>query len=817
MKTTRFLIAAMASLLAIASCEQPESTPDNETPGNENGNGSQDKTEVPQIMLRETSITLASGGESVNVAYMIENEVNGVKLNVTDNADWLQVNTEKARIITLTAEVNESGEDRSTELVLSYEGAEDVTLEVTQPCFINPLKVMVSDVTATGVTFSVTTSDDALTWIPMVTYKESFEYFDTPDELFANDLEYFAYLADIQDMNRAEFIESMVAVGSLEDVTLDGLQPSTDYVLYAYGITPEGRRTTDIVSSPFRTDDPYEGDLYFEFEASEEDYILNYTITPNYTGVPFYYDIMTKDRAEDLKYRYGDLRSGIQAEEIDPFINELLELGMIEGPEDYFLIYSESNVVDWGYYELKAATSYVLYAVKWDEQCKLIGPVSTYEHTSQPVDMSENQITLEVANVTQSSADAVVTVTNDDPYVVMPIRKSEVENLTDDELFVYVSTKYDYLIGEYTYTGNNTKTFSRMRSDTEYMLIAFGFKAGTMTTAEIDKVTFTTLPAGDPAECTFEFNCTPGVEDAFIEVIPSDKGHFYHWLVYPSYYTADDVKEYLTLTIDIAYEGDVATFSSWELSLGDDSANAWDLVPDTEYKVGAVVMDYDTGEFLSEVAFSEPFTTLEKIYADLEFVFTYGPYYDLGQLVQAGQTQFASMLTYGDALFPVQLRMKGKCSAFFYDIYQNDLSDTDKYTDETFYPALESAGCTYSSSYVPVRYDQYMTLVAMAYDYDGNVTRLYRDVLFFTQDGASPVSEFIETLPKSASLASVEGEIEPAEIKVATKKLRNDSPSVAEMQTRHDEAMTKIRNMRLEKFMKDSIDAKYRKEKMVAR
>lgn len=811
MKTTRYFMAVMASLIAFAACQEVKEPEENKEP--------EGKVEAPKILLGVTDVVLEPDGASVNVAYMVENEVEGVKIAVENDAEWLLVNTTKARIITLSAEANETGEDRSAELVLSYEGAEDVTLEVSQACFVSPLTIIVSDVTATGVIFSVTTSDPELTWLPMVTYKESFEYFDTPDELFANDLDYFAYLADIQDMNRAEFIESMVAVGPLEDVNLDGLQPSTEYVLYAYGITPEGRRTTDIVSAPFRTEDPYEGDILFEFDAVEEDYVLNYTITPSHTGVPFYYGIMTKDRAEDLKYRYGGLREGIQAEEIDVFIDELLELEMIEGPEDYFLIYSESNVVDWGNYDLKASTTYVLYAVKWDEQCRLMGPVSTYEHTSQPVDMSENQITLTAANVTQSSADAVVTVTNDDPYVVMPIRKSEIENLTDEEIFVYVTTKYDYLLSEYTFTGNKTKTFSRMRTDTEYMLLAFGFKAGTMTTAEMDKVGFTTLPAGNPAECTFEFTCTPNVEDAFIEVYPSDKGHFYHWLVYPSDYTAEDVRNFINMTIEYVYEGDIEVFASWELSLGDESANAWDLIPGSEYKVGAVVMDYDTGEFLSEVAFSEPFTTLEKVYADLEFIFDYGPYYDLGQLVQAGQTQYAALLTEGDALFPVKLRMKGKCSKFFYDIYQNDLSDTEMYTDETFYPALESVGCTYSSSYVPVKYDKYMTLVAMAYDYDGNVTKLYRDVLFFTQDGAYPVEDFIasQNAPRAASVMSVNDETVVSEVKVARKDARTDVVDKTELQAKEEAAVAKVKNLRREKFMKDSMDAKYRKEKLIAR
>ncbi len=808
MKTMKYILAMAAALIAIASCKKmPDPQPEPEP-----------EVKVPVIQLAKTEITLASDGASVDLAYMIDNQVEGQRISVHNEADWLTVTTTKARVLSFSADINETGAVRETQVVVSYEGAEDVVVKVSQEFFVNPLKVTVSGVSATGVTFSVITSDPELAWIPMVTYKESFEYFDTADELFQNDLEYFAYLADIQDMSLAEFIDMMSAKGSMENVTFDGLQPSVDYVLYAYGVTREGRRTTDIVSAPFTTEPPYEGDITFTFTAQENDYVLDYTITPSHTGVPFYYDIVPWTTLEEWKVKHGgNLRDAIQAEEIDARINELMDLGMISGPEDYFAIYNESNVVDWGNMELKASTKYVIYACRWDEQCRLAGPVSTYEHTSQGIAQSANEITLSIDNITQSSVDAMADVTNDDPYVIIPLRKSEIEGMTDEETFVYVTTKYDYLISEYTFSGDKTKTFSRMRPDTDYVVLAFGYKAGTMTTEQMDRVEFKTLTAGDPKDCTFEFKVTPDVDFAFVEVTPSDKGQFYHWIVYPSYYTAENVKDYISKTIEVYYEGDVATFSSWELSLGDDSANAWDLYPATEYKVGAVVMDYDTGEFLSEVAFSEPFTTLEKTYADIEFDFEYGPYYDLGQLINAGQKQFESLLRDGDALMPIKLNVKGNCSAYYYAVYANDLTDEEEYPDELFYAGLEGGGYTKASTNFIVKYDTKMTLTAMAYDYDGNVTRIYRAPLFFTQDGASPVKDFIDSMKKSGKVMSAQ-DLSASEIKVATKKRLSDGrPNAIQMQAKHDEAMMKVKDLRREKAMADILQAKTRKEKQIAR
>ena len=770
MKIRNLLYAAAAFVFAAVACQEKEPQ--------------KEETPAPEIQIQKTEVTLASDGASINIAYLIENEVEGKKISVANDAEWLTVDTGKARVISLSALINETGAQRHADVTVSYEGAEDVVISVTQDFFVSPLTISISKVTATGVTFSVTTSDETLTWLPMVTYKEGFEYYESADELFQYDLEYFAYLADIRDMTLTEFLETMVASGSMLDVPFDGLQPSTDYVLYAYGVTTDGRRTTDIVHEAFRTEDPYEGDIVFSFEASEDDYILSYTITPSHTGVPYFYGIAPKTRIDAWKSMYnGDLRAAIQAEEIDAEVNELMELGMISGPEDYFAIYSESNVMDWGYYELTASTSYVIYAVKWDEQCRLSGPVSTYEHTAASIGQSDNQITLKVENVTQSSADAVVTVTTEDPYVVLPIRTRELEGLTDEEIFTYLTGEYDYLMGEYTYTGDKVKTYSRMRPDTDYTFLAFGYKAGVMTTSEMDKVNFRTLPAGDPADCTFEFSCEPDVDCAFVDITPSDKGQFYHWLVYPSYYTEEDAKNYIRMLIEYSYENDFATFASWELSLGDDSATAWDLFPETEYKVGAVIMDYDTGEFLSDVHFSKPFKTLAKTYADLTFKMDYGPYYDLGDLIKAGQTQFESLLRNGDALMPIKVAVEGECSAFYYALYANDLSDTETYPDEIFYAGLEGGGKSYPSTNLIVKYDTPMTLVAVAYDYDNNVSQLYRDVLFFTQDGASPAKDFIASMGKASSVMSIRQDAVGNDLKVAVKKYDGQKNEVVDFQT----------------------------------
>ena len=158
MKTIRFIAAVLPLSFMLASChEEPQPV--------------EPEVLVREIQLGNTEAVLPSDGAPVNVAYLVKNEIEGERISVSCDADWLEVNTEKARIITLSASANETGAVRETEVVISYKDAESVAIDVTQDFFINPLTIELSGVTATGVTFSVTATDVEMTWIPMVTYK----------------------------------------------------------------------------------------------------------------------------------------------------------------------------------------------------------------------------------------------------------------------------------------------------------------------------------------------------------------------------------------------------------------------------------------------------------------------------------------------------------------------------------------------------------------------------------------------------------------------------------------------------------------------
>ena len=731
MKSVKSLLLIALLALGFVACEKDPATDE----------------KSPVIKVDATEIKLNSHGESLEIGYRIENvepsERKSVK--VENLAEWLDVEVGEETIL-LTAEKNNTTQGRVINIIVKYEGAESVEISVMQENIEVPrenltLELEVSEIGPTSITIDITASHPDMTWIPMVTYKEYWDQKPSDEEVYISDLAYFEYLADNAGISRDEFLVDMLGMGSQEGIVIDGLTPNTEFVIYAYGLTADGERTTDIVAREATTEKPYEGDITFDFDIKEEDYIMEFVVTPSHKGVNYYHGVATEAEIEAWKELAAtdNLREAIQIGDIDANIDMFMSYDFIDSRKDYFDMCNVYDTVDDGWERVKADTKYILYAAKWDEECQLLGEVSTAEYTTAPAEMSSNKFTVEIREVNQSQVTVAVKTTTYDPYVIIPMKSEDIEGMTDDEIFNYVTTAYDYLVREYTHNGDYTRTFSRMRPETDYTILVFGDTAGTMTT-EMVKVEVTTTASGDPNDCTFTFNIVPGADTVWLEIDPSDKGHFYNWLIYPANITAEEAKSYIHDTIlGKYYEGDIPAFSSWELTQGYLTTTAYDLLPETDYKIGVVIMDYDTAEFITDMVFSEVFTTEAMQYADINISVEWSDYWDGEALFNYGYSQFEGCDN--EAILPVSVNIEGDYDEYYYAIYSRDLTDEQTLPDEMFYDDL-SQGYSIKSMIVSVPFDTEMTIVAVAYDAMFMPSKLFRELIYLTKEGVTPVEEF---------------------------------------------------------------------------
>ena len=729
MKNFKSLLIVVLLALGFAACDKDPVT----------------EEKRPIIKVDATEIELSSHGESIEIGYTIENARTAQQIEVENLAEWLLVEVSE-NTITFSADKNATANGRIINVVVKYEGADNVEITVKQPNIDVPrenlsLEVVITEVGPTSIKFDIEASHPDMTWIPMVTYKEYWDDKASDEEIFISDMAYFEYLAEGYGISREEFLTDMLGMGSQSDIEISGLTPETEYVVYVYGLTIDGERTTDIVAKYATTEKPYEGDITFEFDIKEEEYIMEFVVTPSHRGVNFYHGLATEAEINELKALAGSdsLRDAIQQGDIEAGIAIYMNYEFIETRKDYFDMYNMYDIVEDGWEQVKAGTKYILYAAKWDEECNLLGEVSFAEYTTPAATMSDNKLTVEIRDVNQSQVTVAVKTTNNDPYVAMPVKSEDIAGMSDTEIYNLVMTKYDYLVSEYIAYGDSMRTFSHMRPETDYTILAFGSVAGTMTT-EMIKVEVTTTASGDPLDCTFTFNVVPGSDTAWLEIDPSDKGHFYNWLIYPADFTAEDAKSYIKdVILAQYYGGDIPAFSSWELTQGYLTTTAYDLRPETDYKIGVVIMDYETAEFITDMYFSDVFTTTAMTYADINISVEWDEYWDGEALFNYGYTQFEGCEN--EAVVPMSVNIEGDYEEFYFAVYNRDLTDESKYTDDMFYEDL-NMGYTIKNMIMAIPMETTMTVVAVAYDAMFMPSKLFREVIYLTPDGASAPEAF---------------------------------------------------------------------------
>lgn len=741
MKRINFILTAAALLTAASACN-PDAGMEQES---------------PEIKLAETSVTIPSEGGEARIAYQVENAVEGVSATAVTDDEWISDLVVKARVIEFSVEKNETDGPRTGTVRISYKDAEDVEISVNQEQWEAPISVTVHNTDATSVTFSVKTTSADMTWIGQIVGKEWFDSYDGDQEVFEADLSYFASEASYYGVTLKEYISGIMIKGSKDNLRYSGLDPLSEYVLYVYGITAEGDRTTDLYTAPITTAEPYDGPVTFDFKIEETDAIMDVTVTPSHDGVDYYWNMTTPEALAE----YGDnIEDGI-ANWLKSYIDELLEYEDYASKEEFFE-YNTTKNENSSTYEGIVNTDYIFFAFKWNSKCEIIGDIAYVEHKTGDVKPSDNQITVTVSNITQSSFHVETKTTNSDPYFLLAepaFEMADVDLEDDDAVFQYFYDKLgSFQIWSYISNGNMGGNFIELEPDTEYNLVTFGYKSGARTTAvQLQKVKTLALESVEDFKFTFEIENIK-TTSAEASIIPSDKGRYYYWDIFPSEMTEEEAIESIKNTFNEDYYGDFWEFSS-QYSVSDDHGYLNYLTPETEYKIGAVLVDNkaSTLKFLSGMYFSEPFTTPEAKISPTVVFCGYSELYDGDEIAELEPNKFGGMAGY--PWFYLNINIDGEYSSYFYTVYDyiDGLEDSSEYPDSMLYDQLLEKGWSSSKKQLfRGVWDKPLMIAAMAIDPDGNYTRIFRKKIVLSKEDADPAEDFVNNYGKtSAASASV--------------------------------------------------------------
>ena len=691
------------------------------------------------IVTYVESLEAQPEGDTFRVNYSIANPVEGMSLEVACNAEWVTVDVVTASFFDITVAKNDSGAERTTKLTLGY-GNDNKSLNISQKAWEAPLAVKVENVGATSVTFSVTALDEETTWIGQIVDKVWFDQMDEED-IFNEDMRYYYAMAEENGVALEEYLATILSKGSHSNLRMAGLDPEWEYVVYVYGMNTAGEKTTSIYSEAFTTTAPYEGnDVTFDFDITVNRAIAHIEITPSHEGVAYYNNLITY---EDFESLYGkDINAAA-----DAVIADVIE---DYAYWDYTLAetfeYNTDYLATAYEFEGMANTKYVAFAFKWNEKCERLSEVSFAEFEIGEIPMSENKLSMEISDITQSTFYVKIATTNNDPYAIFAIPASEISKLrTDDQIFDYILTKYGTsFLYNYIFEGDIEGTFSGLEANTEYAVLLFGYEAGTLTT-KITRQNITTLKAGAVDACVYDIQITD-IDDreARVTIDPSDYSIWYYWNVFEADATEAEVKAYIESTLNGYYYGDYWEFSYYELAQGKVESRLSQLTPNTDYKIVIVPMHADRFAYLGTMRQGGYFTTKSAIIADISIWAGFDAYYD-GDEVYAINPQYFSNYQ-GQVILPMSVEIDGDYGGYLYTIftYQEGLEDPEQFSDDMLIDNLYNVGANWSPAYFRGVWDVEMMVAAVAFDKEGNPSPVYRERFICTRDGAGDAQEFVD-------------------------------------------------------------------------
>lgn len=635
---------------------------------------------------------------------------------------------------------------------------------VDKPDFV----IEVGAVTDTSVEFTITPEDEEMTYIAMMTTKEYFDKFEDDDAYIMDDLLWLDDAAYNAGVELSEYLEGVLKTGVISD-TQDKLDPATEYIVYAFGLSKRGIVTTSLYKQSFTTLATELTEINFEIEVSEIGYdTAKVSVVPDNDKAIYFVNVFSY---EDYEYYGGD--ESAFAEHLTQLRNYYYNLGATADQmvANLGFVGAKSLTVE----KLKAGTKYMAYAIGIDERFIANSVATVVEFETVAAETSDLTFEVELTNIEYDHIEGSVTPSNnDDTYICSVQYASALEWSESEEALV------ESIVNDITAWGNiedslrkgvmSLDGISGLQSETDYIIVCFGYDGAPTTAPHITH--FTTPEAtGNPEDLVVEFEVSDITHNSVkVTTIPSVGVYYF------TYYVE---KEEFDLLIDDDYSVDarVAYFANYEIdygaewfdcsraeylydlgaSLGREKNFYNQLEPSTDYIAYAIAVDIQSGELASDKGFiSDVFRTLDKVVSDAAVTIEFGNYYDGSALAELDPARFLNCKGY--AVLPYTVKPNDSAVAWYTGFYDGDFTEWGC-TDDDIYAELITYGWEWGSEYVSenresgvavLSYDTPYTFLGIAKDSTDSYGLGFIDVITPTLDGVSPAEEFIAANPAAS-------------------------------------------------------------------
>ena len=495
MKLTKLFIGAVLAIAAVAfvAC-QPDKPETPNTP----------KEYALEITSEATMEFPAEGGEGL-IEWTL-NQVTRTSLvpealpTFSTEAAWITLYAEDKGAFAVAAN---DGEARESVINIEYKEQKfSVTVkqlgvgETPQP--EASFNIDVQEVHAASAITQVTPADSDMYYIMFldeVSYLQ-FNGIATAEQLWQDDYTAFESGAIANNMNLKAYMEAAnVLFKGTKRVQWSSVRPGTQSVLYVYGVefSEDGASyepVTDIAWEVICPDRAPLQDVEFGLDVEVKGAEVKLNVEPeNWDG---YYLVKIVDYNNELYVGEGvtfgeDYMNAISDEWVNVYSSNLKAGHTMEDILDN-ICYKGDMTLEF------ALESYVLYSAlvypvaEHDGFVQVVGEPSYINFSTEEVGQSDMDINIEVTNCYVRVADIKITPSNpDESWLLLITPTSYLPDGYDDE------TLLDYALGEFVYytyefKGEMTTHMNTLYPDTEYVIVAFGYSGGVVTTDVCSKV-----------------------------------------------------------------------------------------------------------------------------------------------------------------------------------------------------------------------------------------------------------------------------------------------------------------------------------------
>lgn len=635
---------------------------------------------------------------------------------------------------------------------------------VDKPDFV----IEVGAVTDTSVEFTITPEDKEMTYIAMMTTKEYFDKFEDDDAYIMDDLLWLDDAAFNAGVELSEYLEGVLKTGVISD-TQDKLDPATEYIVYAFGLSKTGIVTTSLYKQSFTTLATELTEINFEIEVSEIGYdTAKVSVVPDNDKAIYFVNVFSY---EDYEYYGGD--ESAFAEHLTQLRNYYYNLGATADQmvANLGFVGAKSLTVE----KLKAGTKYMAYAIGIDERFIANSVATVVEFETVAAETSDLTFEVELTNIEYDHIEGSVTPSNDDDTYICSVQYASALEWSESEEALVES-----IVNDITAWGNiedslrkgvmSLDGISGLQSETDYIIVCFGYDGAPTTAPHITH--FTTPEAtGNPEDLVVEFEFSDITHNSVnVTTIPSVGVYYFTYYVEKAEFD-QLIDEYGTVDASVAYIAnyEIDYGAEWfdcsraeylydlGASLGREKNFYNQLEPSTDYIAYAIAVDIQSGELASDKGFvSDVFRTLDKVVSDAAVTIEFGNYYDGSALAELDPARFLNCKGY--AVLPYTVKPNDSAVAWYTGFYDGDFTEWGC-TDDDIYAELITYGWEWGSEYVSenresgvavLSYDTPYTFLGIAKDSDESYGLGFITVVTPTPDGVSPAEEFIAANPAAS-------------------------------------------------------------------